>query len=123
MDNIPKPHTQSSMYNDVPDCNSSKQISPGKVAKLRPSAKNSQGSDNQLLAYMNANSEQRMNEGSAADAYNGYATQPMSLMVSTHHSGFGGRPADTDGWCNNSSVFLQKGIPSTTLARTNKSRD
>ena len=62
------------MYNDVPERNSSKQISPSKVAKLRPSAKNSQGSDNQLLAYMNANSEQRMNEASAADAYNGYAT-------------------------------------------------
>ena len=59
MDGIPKPHTQSSMYNDVPDNNSSKQISPSKVAKMRPGTNSGQGS--KVLDYMNASSEHQLN--------------------------------------------------------------
>ena len=122
--NITKTNTQQSIYNDVQDNQSSKQMSPSKVAKLRPGT-NSQGSGAQLFDHMNASSEHKIGpELNSADAYQGYTAggQPMSLMVSTHVSGFGGRP-DTDGWCNNSSVFVQKGIPATTLARASKSRE
>lgn len=48
--------------------------------------------------------------------------QPISVMNTTA-SGIGAAGKTEKNWAENSTVFVQKGIPATTFARSSKSKD